>query len=127
MPSKMLETISSQIEDNGTDRFAKFYMYANLLHVISVREANKTILEVSPKGHGIFNAQTISLGNFDNQFTTLVNEYQQSFAPSPPGKLEVFKKIVSAYARKGQLAMDDDVAEQALVTRNDIIQNSLNY
>jgi hypothetical protein len=105
MPSSALAHIARQIEDQGVDHFSKFYMYAGLLNMISVRETDKTIFTVQPKTAPVLmSAKSLNHGVFGSNFANEVNQYQNYFQKPTPDPLMANKKIIMAYFRKGQLA-----------------------
>ena len=105
MPSNELTRIADQIEQQGTDSFSKFYMYANLLNVISVREDGKNIFTVQPKTAPLLaSPKGLSYGQFGSGFTGEVNQYKGFFQRPAPDAVMTIDKIVKAYFRTGQLA-----------------------
>lgn len=105
MPSNDLARISDQIEQQGTDSFSKFFMYANLLNVISIREEGKNIFTVQPKTAPILSSpKGLNYGLFGSGFTGEVNQYKGFFEKPEPDVLLTFDRIIKAYFRKGQLA-----------------------
>ena len=105
MPSKLLSDISQRIETQGLDAFSKFYMYAGLLSMATVREPGKNFDEVLPKLPKMFSAPLpIVKGFIAAEFTAQVGEFQRKFTPARQDEFAVAQKIVMAYFRKGQLA-----------------------
>lgn len=105
MPSHFLEQISQQIEAHGTDHFSKFYMYAGLLNIATVRKPGSNFNNIQPQTSPLFFAKkSLKLGEFPNKFATQVNNFQNQFIIPTPGAFNTMQQIVMTYFRKGQLA-----------------------
>ena len=72
MPSEALEELAAQIERQPTDNFGKFYLYASLLNVLTVRQ--QSFLETIPKYQGIMGSQ-LQYGTLDPAFSASVDRY----------------------------------------------------
>src|SRR5687767_6468404 len=105
MPSSQLKQISEQIEANQTDDFSKFYMYAGLLTLITIREPTMNFFSVQPQTSPIVASnKKLKIGDFSGEFSRQVNAYKTLFDAPAPDQLLVIQKMIMAYARKGQLA-----------------------
>ena len=105
MPSKLLSDMSRGIEEQGQDAFAKFYMYAALLHMATIRDEGRNFDQVLPKRNPVLGARKlINIGLLTPEFTEQAGMFQQGFEPAAQNKLHVAQKIVMAYFRRGQLA-----------------------
>lgn len=101
MPSQTLQALSDQIENQATDHFGKFYMYASLLNIMTVRK--KSFLETLPKYSGLTGKQPI-FGEINPEFSSRVDNYKLEFIPNRLDPVSSVLKIIQVFLRKGQLS-----------------------
>ena len=123
MPSKLLYEMSRGIEEQGQDAFAKFYMYAALLHMASVRDQNKEFDDIIPQiSSSLPRKKLINTGPIPDEIPEQARRFQQGFEPAIQNKFHVAQKIVMTYFRKGQLADMAFIIDKMLMHLRDITQ-----
>ncbi|HVT62872.1 MAG TPA: hypothetical protein VHD33_05220 [Legionellaceae bacterium] len=105
MPSQMLTELSTEIEKQNTDHFGKFYMYAALLKMVTVRQSNSDFNANLPiyTNWGISN-KSINIGSPSARFFNNTVNYQKKFDVKVPDFFIVLQKIILSYMRTGQLS-----------------------
>ena len=134
MPSKALEELVAQIERQPTDNFGKFYLYASLLNVLTVRQ--QSFLDTIPKYQG-FSGSQLQYRTLDPAFSASVDRYKAQFVPKVLYPIAVVQKILLAFLRKGQLSdlffiikkMNDHLKTQPLADRkyNLSVYNNISF
>lgn len=105
MPSKKLDLLCKQIENQDTDDFGKFYMYASLLKSVAVR--NTTFTSGLPKcnnGVVFWKKNSLVLGELPKDFPEEVAAYAREFINTEPNVSNLFYNIAMTYIRKGNIA-----------------------
>lgn len=117
MPSQALADISAQIESQDTDDFGKFYLYASLLNVLTIKQ--KSFLDTLPKytpnsGGGLMrtvgsyvgatDAPELKTGKIDGSLTRMVADYKSELDVRTPDPVLVIQRVLLSFARKGQLS-----------------------
>jgi hypothetical protein len=108
MPSQALAELSAQIERQKTDSFGKFYLYATLLHKITIRDRTKTFAQTMPfytdKRTGGLTTTPVKAGTLDSSFNAQVTNYQAQFDVKVPDFVLSIQRIALSFIRKGQLS-----------------------
>lgn len=127
MPSQALQDLSAQIEQQQTDNFGKFYLYATLLNTMTVRK--KSFLAAMPVYQSVtstvksavqagFNALLypavgmvtpadedfkIKAGDIDSTFYKKLTDYAEQYANPVPNVVRVSLEIFWTFLRRGKL------------------------
>lgn len=108
MPSQALAELSAQIERQKTDSFGKFYLYATLLHKITIRDRAKTFAQTMPfysnKLTAGLTTTPVKIGELDSLFNAQVTNYQSQFDVKVPDFVLSIQRIALSFIRKGQLS-----------------------
>ncbi|WP_392537541.1 hypothetical protein [Legionella sp. 227] len=104
MPSSQLSSLCELIENQKTDNFAKFYMYASLLNTLTVK--NKTFVGSLPQYSGFFGSTTdLDIGGpLPIQFTKQLTLYAREFNNTQPHWSKTLQNVVMTYVRKGKIS-----------------------
>ncbi|PJD93414.1 MAG: hypothetical protein CK424_02495 [Legionella sp.] len=100
MPSQRLERLSAQIENETTDSFGKFYLYASLLNVLTVR--TKSFSDTLPKTTGVL-SPNINIGG-TSRVANHADSYAREFKKTPPGLHYFIQEIILSFMRQGKLS-----------------------
>ena len=119
MPSSALKEISDQIENQNTDSFGKFYLYAALLNGLTVRKkkifeetlpsftpntakaVSKTLLASMPLSP-IENPQ-LKVGKLEGTLLTQITNYQDKFNSPNLSVVSMLQKIFYFFLQRDQL------------------------
>ncbi len=103
MPSQLLGSISTQIENKGQNNFHKFFLYARLLSYVSDRQQDINLFGTLPKINTSESADNLEFptANFDVNFIAQIQNYQELFNTDNSGPLQW---ILNNYCRTSQLA-----------------------
>lgn len=108
MPSQALAELSAQIERQQTDSFGKFYLYATLLHKITIRDRTKTFADTMPlyanKATFGWTDTKVNAGTLDSSFNAKIINYQAQFDVKVPNFILSIQRIALSFIRKGQLS-----------------------
>jgi hypothetical protein len=105
MPSKKLDLLCKQIDNQNTDDFGKFYMYVSLLKSIAIR--NTTFDSGLPKynqGMAFWKQKHLALGELPKDFPQEVAAYAREFINTEPNVSNFFYHVAMTYMRKGNIA-----------------------
>lgn len=124
MPSQALQELSTQIEQQQTDNFGKFYLYATLLNTMTVRKQsfvdampvyqsmeNSAANTLKTSVNGLFGTvfnnvgedDKIKTGGIDSDFSGKLTNYAEQYANPLPNVLRVSLEIFWTFLRRGKL------------------------
>lgn len=113
MPSQALAELSAQIETQETDSFGKFYMYATLLSVLTIRKRTfedalpeQTTAVSALKSVAGFSTQDykVKTGQIKGAFFSTVSEYAHHYTKRAPNFAFVIQSVFLTFVNKGQLS-----------------------
>ena len=109
MPSQILKDLSDEIQAKGPDKFAKFFMYASLLNVITATDRENinsaTYIATLPKASGMLGGLTsLDIGDLSSEFYSKLRAYGAKFNNPSPDLMKASGMLGQTYFRQSQVA-----------------------